>query len=173
MLSFSCRQNRQRVGGWEFAIIEPNYGTRLRPRFADPPWKASRPRAGSLCPTQQPRNPRNPPGATAEGWMVFHAKLQQPGRRNPSVQEAPRIVGKDNHKLHIRKNPRRSGFPREKSPMGFYAGKPDPTNPKRRTAQTRRPSTSEPPYSLGRNEPGCDGTTAAKQPPPRHRKFTM
>ena len=156
------------MGGWEFAIIEPKHDTRLRPRSAQKTTRHQTRVPDAHHPSSHGTHAK-PPGAAAAGWMVFHTKLQQPGRRNPSAQEVPRMAGKDNHKLHIRRNPRRSGLPTEKSPVGFYTRKPDPSNPKHRAAPTRRPSTSEPPYSLGRNEPGCDGATAAKQPPPNLR----
>ena len=130
------------------------------------------PDAGSgRAPPQQSRNPRRTPDAPAAGCQVFCTKLQQPGRRNPSVQEASGMIGMITINSTSAGTHRRSSSPMEKSPVGFYAGEPDPSKTQHQASQARRPSTSESPYQLGRNEPGCDGTTAAKQPPPR-RKFT-
>ena len=77
-------------------------------------------------------------------------------------QEASGMLGMI-HKLHIRRDTPEVQFPNGKIPYGILRGGTGSIQTQHQASHARRPSTSESPYQLGRNEPGCDGTTAAKQ----------
>ena len=154
----------KRVGGREFAIIRPNHGTRLRPQCA---WKSGAP-ARAPQGGGEPRGPRHRPDAQPSAVTGFPNVSTTTRTKKPSVQEVPRMVGKDNQKPHIRIH-RMSSSSMEKQQKLFYTEEPDSSNPiSPASPGTRRPSTSETPYQLGNYGPGCDGTRgreAAHRPP--------